>query len=277
MWNKILHISSKATKQWKSVLLLYSIQLILGIVVAIIAYIQFGGAIGSSLELNRLSKGFDRSIFSDMINEFPVIITQILNRFGWTVILFLLLSTFLHAGLLGNIRKKQYCISSFFINAKKFYFKLLVVVLISLIKMIVTVAIIWVPFFKWLGNPLETFHSEKTLMLTILGLVMLNVLLIVVIWLWSVLSRYQIIDGNRIVVSMKNGWRDLKNNFWHYYLIGLALLILHVLVTWLYTLIVNDWGAGTWFCVLGLVFIQQIFSIIRIWIRSLGFTAVDNV
>ena len=104
MWNIIINISSKATKQWKSILLIYGVQLVLGIIVAVIAYRQFNGAIGSSLELDRLANGFDRSIFSDMINKFPVIIEHIQSRFALMVVLFLLLSIFLHAGLLSNIR-----------------------------------------------------------------------------------------------------------------------------------------------------------------------------
>ena len=94
MWNEIINISSKATKQWKSILLIYGVQLVLGIIVAVIAYRQFNGAIGSSLELDRLANGFDRSIFSDMINKFPVIIEHIQSRFALMVVLFLLSSIF---------------------------------------------------------------------------------------------------------------------------------------------------------------------------------------
>ena len=132
MWNKIIDISSKTTKQWKSVLLIYAVQLVLGIVVAVTAFRQFNGAIGNSLELDRLANGFDRSIFSDMINEFPTIIEQIQSRFVLVVVLFLLLSIFLHTGLLSNIRKGNYSISKYFQDAKKYFFKFLGVVLISL-------------------------------------------------------------------------------------------------------------------------------------------------
>ncbi len=276
MWSSIIDISSKATKQWRSILLIYIAQLIIGIIVAMSAYQQFDSAIGSSLELDRLAKGFDRSIFSDMVNEFPIIIGKIKGRFLLGVAFFLLLSVFLHSGLLGNIRNRQYSITSFFTNAKKYFVKFLGVVFISLIKLVVTLAIIWVPFFKLLGNPLETFHSEKTLILTIVGLIILSVLLIIVVWLWSVISRYQIADGSGWVISMKNGWRILKSNFLKYYMLGIILILLHAFLTWVYTLAVDDWGAETWFCILGLVLIQQLFSIVRVWIRAVGYAAVDD-
>lgn len=276
MRNKIIDISSKATKQWKSILLIYAVQLVLGIIVAVTAYGQFDGAIGSSLELDRLASGFDRSIFSDMINEFPTIIEDIQCRFALGVVLFLLLSIFLHAGLLGNIRNDHHSISAYFKKAKKYFFKFLSVVLISLFIATVALAIIWVPFFTWLGDPLETFHSEKTLILTVIGLVILSALLLIVIWLWSVLSRYHIVDGNRLLMSMKVGWRLLKSNFARYYIVGIGLILLHVIITWLYTLVVDDWGAETWFSVLCLISIQQIFSIIRVWIRAFGYSAVDD-
>ena len=276
MWNKIIDISSKTTKQWKSVLLIYAVQLVLGIVVAVIAFRQFNGAIGNSLELDRLANGFDRSIFSDMINEFPTIIEQIQSRFVLVVVLFLLLSIFLHTGLLSNIRKGNYSISKYFQDAKKYFFKFLGVVLISLFLSVVALAIIWVPFFILLGDPLETFHSEKTLILTVMALVILSALLLIVIWLWSVLSRYHIVDGNRLLVSMKAGWVILKSNFARYYIVGVGLILLHVIITWLYTSVVDDWGAETWFSVLGLVIIQQLFSLIRVWIRTFGYSAIND-
>ncbi|MDA9873784.1 hypothetical protein N9C25_06120 [Saprospiraceae bacterium] len=276
MWNEIIDISSKATKQWKSILLIYGVQLVLGIIVAVIAYRQFNGAIGSSLELDRLANGFDRSIFSDMINKFPVIIEHIQSRFALMVVLFLLLSIFLHAGLLSNIRYGYYSIFKYFQNANIFFFKFLKVVLISLFFKIVVLAIIWVPFFMFIGDPLETFHSEKTLIFTVIGLVILSVLFLIVIWLWSVLSRYHIVDENRSFVSMKAGWRLLISNFARYYLVGCGLILLHVIITWLYTTVVDDWGAETWFSVLALVIMQQLFSLIRIWIRAFGYSAVND-
>ena len=276
MWNKIIDISSKATKQWKSILLIYGVQLVLGSIVAVIAYRQFNGAIGSSLELDRLANGFDRSIFSDMINKFPVIIEHIQSRFALMVVLFLMLSIFLHAGLLSNIRYGYYSIFKYFQNANIYFFKFLKVVLISLILKIVVLAIIWVPFFMLIGGPLETFHSEKTLIFTVIGLVILSALCLIVIWLWSVLSRYHIVDENRLLVSMKAGWRLLISNFARYYIVGCGLILLHVIITWLYTLVVDDWGAETWFTVLALVIMQQLFSLIRIWIRVFGYSAVND-
>ena len=276
MWNEIINISSKATKQWKSILLIYGVQLVLGIIVAVIAYRQFNGAIGSSLELDRLANGFDRSIFSDMINKFPVIIEHIQSRFALMVVLFLLLSIFLHAGLLSNIRYGYYSIFKYFQNANIFFFKFLKVVLISLFLKIVVLAIIWVPFFMLIGDPLETFHSEKTLIFTVIGLVILSTLFLIVIWLWSVLSRYHIVDENRSFVSMKAGWRLLISNFARYYIVGCGLILLHVIITWLYTTVVDDWGAETWFSVLALVIMQQLFSLIRIWIRAFGYSAVND-
>ena len=276
MWNEIIDISLKATKQWKSILLIYGVQLVLGIIVAVIAYRQFNGAIGSSLELDRLANGFDRSIFSDMINKFPVIIEHIQSRFALMVVLFLLLSIFLHAGLLSNIRYGYYSIFKYFQNANIFFFKFLKVVLISLFFKIVVLAIIWVPFFMFIGDPLETFHSEKTLIFTVIGLVILSILFLIVIWLWSVLSRYHILDENRSLVSMKAGWRLLISNFARYYLVGCGLILLHVIITWLYTTVVDDWGAETWFSVLALVIMQQLFSLIRIWIRAFGYSAVND-
>ena len=277
MWNNILDISSISMKHWKSIVLIYSLQLLLGILVAIMAFQQLDGSIGDSLELDRLALGCDRSIFSDMINRFPDIISNIQSRFVVSALMFMLLSIFLHAGLLGNIRKREYSISAFLRNAKKYFLKFLGVASISLLKTLFILAIIWVPFIKYMGNPLETFHSEKSFILTVISLLILSALLIIVIWLWSILSRYYLIDESRLIEAMKKAWKGLRLNFLRYYLVGICLLISHVLITWLYTLVVDDWGAEIWYSILGLIVIQQVFSIIRIWVRVFGFAAIDNV
>lgn len=264
-------------KHWKSIVLIYSLQLLLGILVAIMAFQQLDRAIGDSLELDRLALGFDRSIFSDMINRFPDIISNIQSRFVVSALMFMLLSIFLHAGLLGNIRKREYSISAFLRNAKKYFLKFLGVASISLLKTLFILAIIWVPFIEYMGNPLETFHSEKSFILTVISLLILSALLIIVIWLWSILSRYYLIDESRLIEAMKKAWKGLRLNFLRYYLVGICLLISHVLITWLYTLVVDDWGAEIWYSILGLIVIQQVFSIIRIWVRVFGFAAIDNV
>lgn len=255
---------------------IYFVQLLLGVFVAVFSYQQLNGAIGNSLELDRLANGFDRSIFSDMVNKFPQIIGLVQGRFGLGILLFLMISVFLHAGLLGNIRKHEYQIKHFLRNAKKHFFRFTGIALISILQTIVILAIIWVPFTMWLGNPLEAFRTEKILILTLVGLIVLSILLIIIIWLWSVLTRYQLADGADFVPAMKAGWRELRANFKQYFLTGIGLILLHVIITWFYTLLVDDWGAETWFCVIGLISIQQIFSIVRVWLRAFAYTTIND-
>ena len=277
MWSSITDISKIALRQWKPIVIIYSVQLLLGIVLSFFAYQSFSDAIGNSLELDRLALGFNRSVFSDMINTVPDLIASIRKPFILLLLLYLLASIFLQAGLLGNIKKDKCSISDFFTNGKSYFFSFICIALISIFKVLVSLALIWFSFFKLIGDPLETFHSEKPFILTVLGLIVFSTLLISVIWLWSILSRYQKMEGNTLYFSMKQGWRILKSRLFHYLSIALLFLGLQVFLTWMYTFIVDDWGASAWFYIISLLLIQQCFSFMRIYIRAAAYTSLSKL
>lgn len=256
---------------------MYLVQLSIGVYVAILAFNKLGETIGYSLELDRLSQGFDRSVFSDLMNEFPKMIELFQNQFQLSLSIFLIVSIFLHAGLLGNIKKDNYSVSQFFNNGKEYVLKFFVVALITVLKMGIILFLIWKPFISYMGDPLQTFHSDKTFILTTAGVVIFTILLLMIVWMWSVLTRFQLIEGGDFIRSMKNAWFILKSSILKYFVIGVLIFLLHVVFIWLYTLIVDDWGASTWLCVLGLIFIQQLFSIGRIWIRVFAYCTINEI
>ncbi len=276
MIKSIKNISSSSTKQWRNILLIYFIQLIFAVFLAIFTYRKLEIGLGNSLELDRLTQGFDRTVFSDFINQFPEIVEAIQNRFSWLILVFLIVSIFLHAGLLGNIKKQKYAISDFLKSGIKYFLKFMGVAIVAIIKTIAILALIWIPFTKWIGDPLQTFHSDKTFILTAIALVTLSVLLVIIIWIWSVLTRYEIIEEIGFIESAKSAWKDIRKSFIKYFTVGIFIFLLHILLTWLYTLVVDDWGAASWFCVLGLILIQQIFSVLRIWLRAFAYASLSN-
>lgn len=277
MLKKIRHIILDTTKQWKGITLMYIIQFTCSFFVATLAYDQIDISIGNSLELDRLAQGFDRSVFSDMINEFPTIVKNIQFRFLWVLLLFIIVSVFFHAGLLGNIHNRNFSLYLFFKNGLNNFFQCLLVVLISIIKILITLILIWLPFLKWADNPLEVFHSEKTFIFSILGLIIISVLAIITIWSWSVISRYLVTGGGQVVHSMRKAWKTVKANFLKSIFIGIGLLSLHFILVSIYTLIVDDWGADAWIYILGLIGIQQTFAFVRVWMRALGYVTLHKV
>ena len=276
MIKSIKNISSSTNKQWRSILLIYFIQLIFAVFLAIFTYRKLEIGLGNSLELDRLTQGFDRTVFSDFINQFPEIVEAIQNRFSWLILVFLIVSIFLHAGLLGNIKKQKYEISDFLKSGIKYFLKFMGVAIVAITKTIAILALIWIPFTKWVGDPLQTFHSDKTFILTAIAFVILSVLLVIIIWIWSVLTRYEIIEEIGFIESAKSAWKDIRKSFIKYFTVGILIFLLHILLTWLYTLVVDDWGAAKWFCILGLVFIQQLFSLCRIWIRVFAYSWIKE-
>lgn len=250
---------------------MYVLQLILSIVVGAVAYDQLNDAIGDSAELEVLATGFDRSVFSDLINNYPEIVNNIGAKMIILMVLYWLVSVLLQGGLIASITKQQYLISNIFNNGIKYYLKNLLVVFISLLFLILLLALIWLPFFRIVGNPLVTFDTEKPFIFWILALATISSLLILSLWIGSVITRKYISKDHSIKSSIRLGIIEVKNNFISLFGYGLLILSLHIILTYIYAVSVSDWGAESIVIVIMLLIIQQLFAIARWILRTAGY------
>ena len=275
---KIINILATVLSHWRSIGYIYFIQLI--VAVALIGYLVYSGidtSIGQSLSLDRLSSGFDRSVFSDLINEFPRLMDQVKGRFKWGIVLYMIISIVLNGGLLANISKGEKTSSSLLKNGLFYFYYFIQVFVLSLVVIAAISTIIWIPYMILIGDPLETFQSDKTFILTTVVIGLIYMFLISVVWVWSILTRSHIVSGKSVWSSIKSGWQSLRHNIIYLLVFSGLLFFLHILLTWIYTLVISDHGARTWLCVLGLILIQQVFAVLRIIFRAIGFTGVIAV
>lgn len=264
-------------KHWRAISFVYAIQFILSFIVAIV----FCGAICDSLEgsmvLDRLALGFDRTVIMDVINTNPGVLDKTKSVALALLGCYLLVSVFLQAGWIANIKKNDLTLSSLLRNGMQFFFPFLGIALLALLLVILFGVAVGGGFSMIVGDPLETFSSEKPYVLWILFLLFVFIIWMILVWSWSVTSRYYYIEGSSFGSALKNGFKGVRRNLKKYLGVGFLLLLLNGLLMLLYYLIMGDRGAPSWVVVIFGILVQQIWAFVRIAIRGLGYTFIHEI
>ena len=277
MLQRIKHIWNRTMTHRSEVICIYVCQLILGLSTGCLFYCTVNDKLGQSLALEHLASGFDRTVVMDMINSNDEVLSTILS---WATILipfYLLISTILQGGLLSNIKKGEVGFKSQIKNGMKYLLPFFGVALFSFALIILFVIIVGLPFKAIVGDPLTTFSSEKPFVLLLFALAALFSIWIIIVWSFSITTRYNYLEGSSFWKSIKSGFTYVKNHLFKLLSIGYLLLGLHILLGLLYYLFMGDRGASSWTIVLFGILLQQLFSFTRVFIRGFGYIAVDQV
>jgi len=270
IWNRTLAHSAEVT-------CIYICQLIFGLLVGCIFYSIVNENIGQSMALERLALGFDRTVIMDMINSNDTVFSKV---FSWAMVItpiYLIVSTWLQGGLLFNIKKGETGVKSQLKNGIKHLIPFLGFALFSIVLILLFVIIIGLPFRYIVGDPLITFSSEKPFVFSIIVLLAILSICIITIWGLSISARYNYIQGSSFLQSISLGTSLIKNHFFKILSIGYLLIGIHLLMALVYYLIMGDRGAPSWLFVIFVILVQQLFSFARVYIRSFGYIAVDQV
>ena len=124
------------------------------------------------------------------------------------------------------------------------------------------------------GDPLVTFSSEKPFVLWIIFLLAVLVLWAIIVWSWSVSTRYAYIEDNKFFKSCRQGLSIVKSKMHKFLGIGILLLLIHSLFMCIYYCVLGDHGAPTWTVVILTIIAQQIFAFSRIAVRGFGYSLI---
>lgn len=274
---KVKHIASATWKHWREISFVYFIQLIFGLAVGLTFCSAMCLSLDGSMVLDQLAKGFDRTVIMDVLNAEKGVLLSTQSMAFSLLGLYLLVAVFLQAGWLANIKNKSYSIKSLLINGQKLFLPFLGIALISMIMIFGFAAGVGIGFAKIVGDPLATFSSEKPFVLWIVFLIGLFILWSIVIWSWSVSSRFHFIDGNSFFTSLKLGLYTVFKKIFKFGAIGLLLVGIHVILIIFYTCIMEDRGASSWVIVLFGILGQQIFAFIRVALRGYGYALIEDL
>ena len=274
---KIKNIIKATWKHWREISFVYLIQLIVGSIVGFTFCAALCSSFDTSMVLDHLAKGFDRTVIMDVMNSNDNILDNTM-RMGWLLLgIYLIISVLLQAGWLANIKVNNFTVKSMLANGLKFFFPFLGIALISILLIIIYVAVVGFGFTKIVGDPLVTFSSEKPYVIWIIVLVGTFILWSITIWSWSVSTRFHYINGSPLFTSLKLGFNSVWNSLFKFIGIGLLLVAIHIILMCFYYLIMGDRGAPSWAIVIIGIFVQQIFAFTRVAIRGLGYGMVEDL
>lgn len=230
-----------------------------------------------SMVLDQLATGFDRTVVTDILNSDPGFPDTTRGISMVLIAIYLFASVLLHGGWLANIRKQNFNLYSFLTDGAKHFFPFFGVALISIVLVLGFGGIIGITFSNIVGDPLATFSSEKPYVIWIIALICVFILWSIVIWSWSVASRLHCISGSSFFQSMIKGLKTLGSNFFKFIAVGLLLVGIHVLLSFIYYWMMGDRGASSWLVVLFAVVIKQSFALIRVALRGFAYNLVDDI
>lgn len=263
--------------QWRAGLLIYVIQLLLSLTLGVQVFHVLEASIGDSLSMDILSQGFSRTVFEDFFNNHGASVSPLVGMARWIIIVYLLISIFLHGGLLSNIIHQKKSISELFKAGAHYYFPFFAIVIAGLFLLVILTLIIWIPTLLMVGNPLEGKVSEPVFALSLGLAAILYIVLVLHIMLWSLNSRISYIhQSGPIWFHMKRGWKKLWK-FWRSQ-VGVSILFffIYLIMAWIYSRVIDDWGARSYLIIWGTIIMQQVFVFVRVMLRVAFFGGISD-
>jgi hypothetical protein len=270
IWNRTLTHKSE-------VICIYICQLIFGLLIGCIFYCTINDNLGNSMALEHLANGFDRTVIMDMINSNDDVFSSIISWVTILIPIYLIISILLQGGLLFNINRGEVGFKSQIKNGTKYLLPFFGIALFSIVLIILFLVVVGLPFRAIVGDPLTTFSSEKPFVLSLIALAIGFSIWLVVVWSFSISTRYNYINGASFWKSINSGFTSVRNHLFELLSIGYLLLGAHLLLAFIYYLIMGDRGAPSWLIVIFGILVQQLFSFARVFIRGFGYIAVDQV
>lgn len=275
--HKVTKILLETWKHWREISFVYLIQLLVGTIVGLSFFDSMFSSFEDSMVLDQLAKGFDRTVIMDIINSDSAVLNTTkgiaLSLFG----IYLFISVLLQAGWLANTRKMNYSVKTLLSSGLNLFFPFLGIAILALLLIFVYAVVVGIGFTKIVGDPLVTFSSEVPYVIWIIVLAGFFILWSIIIWAWSLSSRYHFIDGNSFFTSLKLGIITIWKKLFKFLTIGLLLVGIHVILMYFYYLIMEDRGASSWLIVLFGILVHQIFAFTRVVIRGFGYSLIENL
>ena len=254
--------------QRKIVVFLYFLQLVIAFPIGIQVYQVMEASIGDSMNLNIIQEGFNRTVVEDFLNVHGASITPLIGTFRYVVPMFLILSVFLHAGILGNIIHGNHKMSDFFKSGVRHFTYFLGYDLLFLGLVLIWSSIIWIPFLMWMGNPFEDLSSERVL---VYGLVIAGTIyLLGLSLLWILVFDMKISDVTERtswIKGVRKGLARWKRSIINQWLIFIAYILIHLIAVTLYLSATDPIGASSMWLIVFVMLLQQMFSLLRIGMR----------
>ena len=256
-------------QQWRIAAIVYGIQLCLALMLGMQVYEVLDASIGHSLEVNKLLQQYDHTVLTDFLKVHGASITPLIGQLRWLLLVWLLFSVFINAGLLFcAARPEEAGWRSFWKGGAAYFFPFLKIGLLFLLLALVWTVVLWLPALSVLQPALEYFSSEKYAVWGVLLLMAVWLLGLVLLFVWSVISRLQHLQsGASVIGSVTSGRRIFWKNKTRVLGLLLGFAALQLLLVVSYFLLEAYTGMTSPGLILLVFLVQQLFVFFRILIR----------
>jgi len=269
------HGFSVGLRQWRIVAIVYGIQLCLALTLGMQVHQVLESSIGSSLEISKLMRGYDHTVLTDFLKIHGASITPLIGQLRWMLLLWLVFSVFMDAGLLAcaalpNAARERVPAASFWQGGAAYFFPFLRIGLLFLLFAVVWTAVLWVPVGIYFEPSLQFFSSEKPAMWAVLVVLAIWLVGLAGLYVWSVLSRLRRLRGGVVRVA-HFFWKNKRA------LLGLTacFVALQLLLTAAYWALEATSGMTSPLLILMFFLVQQAFVFFRMMVRMMSYAGLS--
>jgi len=255
----------------KIVFVIYLLNLIFALVVAIPFASVLSTAIGFSDALTSLAVSFNYTAYADFMREKGDALAGIFSVGRWLVPVYILLQDFLNGGIIGAFSQdhESYSLSNFYKNCTTYFWRYLKVFFGFLVFHIVAIMLIVIPLIIIFKGGIDEVESEITYWTAgywVMGIYFILFTLIMVV------SDYTKIlltkdDSKGVFKTIFKAWKLVFQHLIKMYSLFLINFLVIACFYWLYGKIGDGINPGSIGMAFVLILIQQFFNIIRVYAK----------
>lgn len=262
----------------KIIFVIYFINLIFALVVAIPFASKLSEFMGLSDALKPLATSFNFTAINDFMREEGGALTSIFSVGRWLIPFYLILQLFLNGGIINafNTNNEGYSLSDFYKNGTLFFWRYLKLFLGFLIFHIVAILMVIIPLAIVFSKGIEEVESEITFWTAGYWGAGIYFMLFTLIILVSDYAKILLTKDNAkgVFKTIFIAWKGVLKNIVKMYSLFLINALVLALVYWCYWQLSDMLNPTTISITLLLLLIQQFVSIIRVYAKLTYYSSI---
>lgn len=219
--------------------------------------------------------GYNETVVRDFLNVHGASLSPLVGGLRYELMVYVLLSIFLNAGVLGGIVRGETKWKMFWKGGAEYFSRFLGNAAFFIVLTLVWAALVWGPFIALIPYSADYFSSEKTFMYLIFVLVAVFLFGLFFFFNWSVISRLKIISENRRPwQAIRFGFKVARHKYFSLTALFLFFFLLELILIGIYWWAEGESGMVTPGLVLVFFIVQQFFILMRIFFRVMMYGGV---
>jgi len=263
---------------WRLGLIVYAIQFLLAMMLGMLVANEFIGPIENSLELEKLLKGYDHTVISDLANRHGDFLNILFGGLPLLALIWIVFSVFINSGLQYTIEKKKPTWGVFWAGAARYFLPFLKIGLFFQILMVVFSALIWIPLVANWQEIIQMLPSEREYIFILITVFFLYLLLILFLFGWAIVSKIFYLKRHiNPWTCIKVGFQFIRKNFRS--LEGMLVLfaLIQFMIFVLYWMLESSVGMISPIFIFVFFLIQQLVIFFRIIWRISAYAAINDL